>query len=58
MRQRNYRSGEQRGKRAGLAVVLSINHDPSYHGLYHLSSTIIVLVFSKWPYLFERFRKR
>ena len=57
MRQRNYRSGEQRGERAGLAVVSSINHDTCYHELQHLSSTIIVLVFRKLAYLFERFCK-
>jgi hypothetical protein len=29
-----------------LAEVSSINHDPCYHELYCLSSTVIVLVFS------------
>src|SRR6266478_1275822 len=47
----------RQGERAGLAVVSSIKHDPRYHELHDLSSTIIVLVFRKLAYLFERFCK-
>jgi hypothetical protein len=46
---------EETGRLAGL---LPINHDPRYHEIYYLSSTIIVLIFSELPYLFERFRKQ
>jgi len=44
--------------RRGLAGTLPINHDPRYHGIYYLSSAIIVLAFSKLAYLFERFCKQ
>src|SRR5713226_612711 len=40
-----------------LAMVRTIIHDPCYHELHYLSTTIIVLVLSKLPYLFERFCK-
>src|SRR5260370_31980731 len=35
--------------RRRLAALSSINHDPCYHGLYDLSNTIMVLVFSQLP---------
>ncbi len=35
-------------------MVSSINHDACYHELYHLSSTIIVLVFSRLNYFVRK----
>jgi len=44
--------------RRGLAGGVPTNDQPGYHGVYDLSSTIIVLVFRELTYLFERFRKK
>src|SRR5260370_34956726 len=44
--------------RRGLAGTLPINHDPRYHGIYYLSSAIIVLAFSKLASFVRRILQR
>jgi hypothetical protein len=51
------REMEGTARKRRSARVRSINHDPCYHELYCLSNDIIVLVFRKLTYLFERFCK-
>ena len=51
------REMEGTARKRRSARVRSINHDPYYHELYCLSNNIIVLVFRKLTYLFERFCK-
>jgi len=53
----NGESGTHEEERHGFAEMRSNIHDPCYHELHHLSIIIIVLVFSKCAFLFERFRK-
>src|SRR6266478_3988324 len=51
------REMEGTARKRRSARVRSINHDPRYHELYYLLNDIIVLVFRKLTYLFERFCK-
>jgi len=48
---------EQPGRKEGSARVQSKIHVLCYYELYDLSNTFIVLAFSEWPSLFERFCK-